>query len=226
MRRKMLASGTALAFLLAAWITTAWAGLPDGYEMGEETRSPDGRYALLYPDRNVADKAPPNLLVQLDPYKVLAEIRPGVPQGATMEVSAEWSGNSTVAIPQYRQWGLTGLWVYELEGDKVTRVHPVLDEARKIFRRDIQERLLKKYPQEAETILFVSGEDAASRSADFTFRGRKLTLDLFADNKPNLAPGPHWTARLKAVWNLDSGKFEEIEFLPGKIEVRQEHSPD
>lgn len=221
MRGKMHITGTALVILLAA--TTAWAGLPTGYEIGDETRSPDGRYALLYPT-GPADQFPPNLLVQLKPYKVLAEIRPGVPQGATMEVAAEWSGNSTVAIHQSRQWGLVGLWVYELEQDRVTRVHPVLDEARKIFRRDMRERLLKKYPRESETILFVSGEDADS--PDFAFRGRQLAVNLFADNKPNLAPGPHWTARLKAVWNLDSGKFEEIAFRPGKTEVRPEHNPD
>ncbi len=205
-----------LFFLLAVLVTSVSAGVPDGYEIGEKSLSPDGRYALLYPDRSAPpDQEPPNLLVQLDPYKVLAEIRPGVPQGATMEVFAEWNGNTTVAIHQFRRWGLTGLWVYELEGDKVTRVHPVLDEARKIFLQDIRKRLLEKFPTETETIIFISSEDA--ESPDFVFRGRKLDLNLSADNKPNLAPGPHWTARMRATWDLDAGKFERVEFLPGAI---------
>lgn len=218
-------SGLTLLAVLLTVFAAAYAGVPEGYEIGEETRSPDGRYALLYPDRGAVNAAkdgeePPNLLVQLAPFKILTEIRPGVPQGATMEVFAEWSGPSTVAIHQFRKWGLAGLWVYELDGDRVARVHSVLDETRKIFRKDIRERLLKKYPQEAETIIFVSDEGGENPAPDFAFRGRKLDLNLFADNKPNLAPGPHWTARLKATWDLDTGRFEKIDFRPGEIEVR------
>lgn len=202
-------------FLLAE---AAFAKLPAGYEIGEDSRSPDGRYALLYPT-SPEGKAP-NLLVQLNPFKTLAEIRPGAPQGATMDVIAEWSGNSTVAVYQFRQWGLVGLWVYDLEGDRVVKVHPVLDEARKIFRQDIRERLLKKYPKEAETIIFVSSEGEENPVPEFSFRGRKLVLNLFADNKPNMAAGPHWSATLKAVWNLDTGKFEKTRLIPGPVEVR------
>ena len=233
-----------LSFLLAG---SLWAAdLPEGYELNEDTRSPDGRYGLLYPD-GPNDKELPNLLVQLKPYKVLAEIRPGVPQGATMEVSTTWSGNSTVAVHQFRQWGLTGLWVYELDGATVKRVHSVLDAVRKVFQKDFQERVLKKYPKETETIIFVSGEgeehqrdSATDRGPDegvagrqpersgvnpvpeFAFKGRKLVLNLFADNKPNLAPGVHWYATLKGAWNLDTGKLEDVVLTPGEVEIRGE----
>jgi hypothetical protein len=211
-----------LAFFLTAFAVASWGGLPAGYEVGEATRSPDGRYALLYPVRDaVEDRERPNLLVQLEPYKVLAEIVPGVPQGATMAVSSEWNGTAMVAISQVRRWGLAGLWIYELDGDKVARVHAVLEEARKIFRQDFQERLLKKFPDETETIIFVSGEGEETPVPEFAFRGRKLHLDLVADNKPNLAPGPHWTARLEAVWDLDRGRFEKTRLHRGKIEMRE-----
>lgn len=211
-----------IAALLCLFAPAARAGIPDGYEIGEDTASPDGRYALLYPTSGSNAKDPPNLLVQLKPYKVLAEIRPGVPKGATMDVFTTWSGNDTVAIHQFRKWGLVGLWVYELESDKVKRVHPVLDEARKIFRKDFRERFLKKYPKEEETIIFVSSEGEENPVPEFEFKGRKLRLNLYADNKPNLAPGPHWSATLKGAWNLDTGKLENVEFQPGKIEIRKE----
>jgi len=56
----------------------------------------------------------------------------------------------------------------------------------------------------------------------FEFKDHKLLLNIFADNKPNLAPGPHWTAELHAIWNLDTGKFEKVDFQPSKIEMRKE----
>ena len=46
-------------------------------------------------------------------------------------------------------------------------------------------------------------------------------LNLYADNKPNRAPGPDWTAQLHAVWNLDTGKFEHVDFRPGEITVNR-----
>lgn len=208
--------------LLSFWVAGSLcaADLPDGYELGEDTLSPDGRYALLYPEEP-GDKEPPNLLVQLTPYKVLAEIRPGVPQGATMGVSTTWNGNSTVAVHQTRAWGLAGLRVYELDGDTVKRVHPVLDAVRRVFHKDFQERVRQKYPNEAETIIFVS-EENEDPVPEFAFQGRKVVLNLFADNKPNLAPGVHWQAALKAAWNLDTGKLEDVVLTPGKLEIRAE----
>jgi hypothetical protein len=208
--------------LLAIFLLTGSlvaADLPVGYELHEDTRSPDGRYALLYPDGSDG-KERPNLLVQVKPYKVLAEIRPGVPRGATMDVFPTWHGNSTVAIHQFRQWGLAGLWVYELDGDTVKRVHPVLEEARKFFQKDFQNRVLKKYPKEPETIILVSGEGEEDPVPEFEFKGRKLVLHLFAANKPNLAPGVHWSATLKGAWDLDAGKLEKVRLTPGKVEVR------
>jgi hypothetical protein len=191
---------------------------PEGYELNDDTRSPDGRYALLYPD-GPNEKERPNLLVQLNPFKVLAEIRPGVPLNATQSVSATWNGPSVAAIHQSRRWGLVGLWVYELDGDKVKRVHPVLEEVRKVFQKDFQERVHPKFPEEPETLIFVSDEDDNSE-ADFVFKDRKLALNLCADNKPNLAPGVHWSAGLKADWNLDAGELENVRLTRGPVEWR------
>lgn len=210
-----------VSLMAVLFANLACGGMPGGYEVGDEPLSPDGRYALLYPRREeVGEKETPNLLVQLEPFRILDRISPGVPQGATMKVTTEWNGSGLVAVAQFRRWGLAGLWVYELDDGQVTRRHPVLEEARKIFHRDLQERLLKKFPDEAGTMIFVSDEGEENPVPEFAFRGRKLDLNLFADNKPNGAPGPHWTARLRAVWDCERGRFEQIRFLPGEIEIR------
>jgi hypothetical protein len=51
------------------------ADIPEGYEIGEKSLSPNGRFAILYPIRgNDSAELPPNLLVCLKPYSVLTRI--------------------------------------------------------------------------------------------------------------------------------------------------------
>jgi hypothetical protein len=224
--------------------STPSAEIPKGYEIctmershrdasgateteHEKMTSPDGRFAVLCPVRDeVHDQEenpvyPPNLLVRLQPYAVLAQVKkPGLPIGWRHDLRAEWSGNSVVTVWEYGKWGIVDLSVYEIENDKVKRVHPVFREARKYFDRDFRQRFLKKYPKEYDSFTFVSGGDKPDQTPDFKFEGRRLVLDVSAENKPNLAPGPTWRADLHAIWNLDTGKFEKVDFVPGEIGIR------
>ena len=46
------------------------ADIPNGYEIGEKSLSPNGRFAILYPIRgDDSAELPPNLLVCLKPYR-------------------------------------------------------------------------------------------------------------------------------------------------------------
>lgn len=178
---------------------------------------------MLCPVRDEkSEHYPPNLLVRLKPYAVLAKLnKEGVPSNANLEVNATWEGNSTVAIWEYHRWGLAGLTIYEIENDQVMRVHHIFDEAKKIFERDIRSRLLKKYPKESDAVTITSGENKSDQRPDFKFDGRKVLLYLEAANKPNLAPGATWGGELDAVWNLDTGKFEKVHFHPEEIGFRK-----
>src|SRR4030095_13993083 len=62
------------------------AGLENSEEH-EKTISPDGRFALLCPVRDEkSEHYPPNLLVRLKPYAVLAKLnKDGVPSNASLE---------------------------------------------------------------------------------------------------------------------------------------------
>ena len=197
--------------------------VPKDYEVGESTVSPDGRFAILYERRNEnsnVDPGLPNLLVRLKPYAELKEIEND--QGVTWKdgrgaPEAKWNGNSTVAIWHAMKWGHVDLAVYEIENDEVKRVQKIWPEIVKYFDRDFRERFLKKYPKEPDGYTFVSD----SREKELEFKDHKLLLDIFADNKPNLAAGPHWTAELRGIWNLDTGKFDKVDFRPGKITIRK-----
>jgi len=202
------------------------AEIPKGYEVGEKSVSPNGRFAILYPIRSGNDAdLPPNLFVCLKPYSVLTRIgtEGGRWQGARDEPLAKWNGNSLVAIWVARKWGMEDLAIYEIEADEIKRIQPVWRQVRLLFDRDFKERFLKNYPDEKGSgVIFVSQVDVPGSKPEFEFKGRKLFLNLFADNKPNLSTGPHWTASLHAVWNLDKVDFDKVDFRPGKIELRPE----
>src|SRR2546430_3718861 len=199
--------------------------VPKEYEVGEDTISPDGRFAILYEvrdeDSNV-DPGLPNLLVRLKPYEVLKEIESGdgvTWKGGRGAADAKWDGNDWVAVWHQRKWGNEDLVVYQIANDKIKREEKIWPEVVKYFDRDFHQRFLKKYPKESDSYTFVADDPNLK---NFEFKDHKLLLNISADNKPNLAGGPHWTAELHAVWNLDTGKFDKVDFQPGKIEVRKQ----
>jgi hypothetical protein len=180
------------------------ADIPEGYEVGEKSLSPNGRFAILYPIRgDDTAELPPNLLVCLKPYSVLTRIgtEGGRWRGARGQPLAKWNGNSIVAIWFAARWGMEDLAIYEIEADEIKQIQPVWRQVR---------------------ILFVSQDDVSGSKPEFEFKGRKMLLNLFADNKPNLSTTPHWTASLHAVWNLDKVDFDKVDFRPGPIELRPE----
>jgi hypothetical protein len=198
------------------------ADIPAGYEIGEKSLSPNGRFAILYPIRGGDDTAelPPNLLVCLKPYLILTRIgtEGGRWQGARDQPLAKWNGNSMVAIWFAARWGMQDLAVYEIEKDEIKRIQPVWRRVWLLFDEDFRKRFLSKYPDEKGSgVIFVSNHDS---KPEFEFKGHRMLLNLFADNKPNLSITPHWTAALHAVWNLDTADLENIDFRPGPIEER------
>jgi hypothetical protein len=199
--------------------------VPKEYEVGEDTISPDGRFAILYPvrdeDSNV-DPGLPNLLVRLKPYAGLKEIERGdgvTWKGGRGSLAAKWNGNQFVAMWREMKWGNEDLVVYELSNDKVKREEKIWPEVVKYFDRDWKTRFLKKYPKEADDHYTFRADDPDLKN--FEFKDETLLLDIQAENKPNLAPGPIWSAELHAIWNLKSGKFDKIDFKPGEISVRK-----
>src|SRR5919106_5583220 len=202
------------------------AEIPKGYEVGEKSVSPNGRFAILYPIRS-DDGAdlPPNLLVRLKPYSVLTRIgtEGGRWQGAHGQPLAKWNGNSIVAIWVAARWGMEDLAIYEIEANEIKRIQPIWRQVRLLFDRDFRERFLSKYPDEKGSgVIFVSKGEGHDSKPEIEFKGHKMLLNLFADNKPNLSTTPHWTASLHAVWNLDTAELENVDFRPGPIEVREE----
>jgi hypothetical protein len=116
------------------------------------------------------------------------------------------------------KWGNEDLVVYELVNGKVKREEKIWPEVVKYFDRDFHQRFLKKYPQESDSYTFVADN---SDVKNFEFKDNKLLLNISAENKPNLASGPVWSAELHGIWDLDGAKFDKVDFKPGEISVRR-----
>jgi hypothetical protein len=196
--------------------------VPKQYEVGEDTISPGGRFAILYPDRDEnSNEGPafPNVLVRLKPYEVIKELDiDSAWKGMRGSPAAKWGGNQFVAIWREMKWGNVDLVVYELANDKVKREEKIWPEVVKYFDRDFHQRFLKKYPKEFDGYTFVADN---SDVKNFEFKDHKLLLNISAENKPNLAPGPVWSAEMYAVWDLDKAKFDKVDFKPGEIRIRE-----
>jgi hypothetical protein len=196
--------------------------VPKQYEVGEDTISPDRRFGILYPVRDEnSNEGPafPNVLVRLKPYEVIKEldIDPAW-KGMRGSPAAKWDGNQFVAIWREMKWGNEDLVVYELANDRIKREEKIWPEVVKYFDRDFHQRFLKKYPKESNSYTFVADN---SDLKSFEFEDHKLLLNISAENKPNLAPGPVWSAELHGIWDLDKAKFDKVDFRPGEISVRK-----
>jgi hypothetical protein len=225
----------AISLVLTSWIWAqeesasppeepkTYPEVPKKYEVGLDTISPDGRFAILYPIRDEnSNEGPafPNLLVRLKPYGVIKELDIG-PAWKDMRgaPAAKWGGNQFVAVWRQMKWGNEDLVVYELVNDKIKREEKIWPQIVKYFDRDFHQRFLKKYPKESDNYTFTSDN---SDEKSFEFKDHKLLLNVSAENKPNLAPGPVWSAELHAVWDLDKARFDKVDFEPGKISVRKQ----
>jgi hypothetical protein len=124
--------------------------VPKEYEVGEDTISPDGRFAILYPvrdDDSNSDSMLPNLLVRLKPYAVLKELETGdgvTWKGGRGAADAKWNGNDWVAVWHHRKWGDEDLVVYQIANDKIKREEKIWGGRGEIFRSRLAEALFEK----------------------------------------------------------------------------------
>src|SRR6266542_1585633 len=168
--------------------------VPKEYEVGKETVSPNGRLAILYPVRNEDSNEDPGL------PNLLVRLKPyAVLQEIERGDGVTWKGGRGAADAKWNGNDWVAVWHHRKWGDEDMVVYEIAkDQDSYTFRAD--------------------NPDVVT----FEFKGRSLSLNILAENRPNLAPGPHWSAELHAVWNLDKAKFEKVDFKPGEIEVRKQ----
>jgi len=197
--------------------------IPSNYEIGEHTLSPNGSFAILFPKRDSASsngEFPPNLLVGLQPYRELSRFEPGVPLDATTSLNVLWDSNERLAVWYFRNWGPVALYDVHIDGAGAQTSPDLLTFALAPLRADLKERLLTPYPGESPTILFVAQEGIEDPEPWLFFQKNGLTFHLHADNKPNMAPGPHWSANLTATWNSGHSRLENIQIEKIPVSIR------
>ena len=182
-----------------------YADIQKGYEVGQDTISPDGRFAILYPIReDMEETTAPNLLVRLKPYKVLKDFGESAWRGMRGEPDANWSKDGRfVAVWHAKKWGNEDLVVYEIANDQIKREEKIWPEILRYFGRG------RKSDDAIGT--FVNNDNDW-----LAFKDHKLFIKVSVDSQPNLVDGPHDTAELNGVWNLETAKFDKVDFKRGK----------
>jgi uncharacterized protein YecT (DUF1311 family) len=117
--RRLLALVAALVFTLSARALD-W---PKGYEIADDTDSPDGHYSILAPGRDAADEeAGNNFLVDPKAHKVLGKIVNAsyLPGRSRQGVSANWSDDSRQCVVQFDERdGIYSVAILETKGESL-----------------------------------------------------------------------------------------------------------
>jgi hypothetical protein len=88
----------------------------------------------------------------------------------------------------------------EIEADEIKQIQPVWRQVRLLFDRDFRERFLTNIRTKKAQALFSSPRRRTDSKPEFRFKGRKMLLNLFADNKRICLPlriGQHRFRRLE-----------------------------
>jgi hypothetical protein len=213
----IVAIGCSLS-LFAADEEDSSTGLPAQYAkdylIARSTVSPDKKFAVIYPTleaEEAADNAkhPEHIkdyIVALEPFTILGELQTKYPYFQNENhggISAEWSGNSSVAlITLDGKWGPHDVFLLEFGDGKLTRATNVLAKAHDLLLPDYRKSKAEPYNDNFDFIF--DGEEGPVFKLDGADR---VVIDGDAVTDPKGISERRWTARLKAVWNIPEAKF-------------------
>jgi hypothetical protein len=202
------------------------AGLPpnyaDTYLIAEETLSPDGAMAVIYPRRAAAEASNyenlKNYLVALKPFRMLAKIETQMPyfEGRNHSAGflAQWSPDSSVALViNTRRWGPNDILLYEFAAGKVARTTDLLAKMHNALVGDFQRAKVPPYNDSTDFIF--SDDDVAPNAGSpgqCTLDGaQRVRIHAAATTDPKSIPGTKaWDAALEGVWDIAAGKFTDL----------------
>jgi hypothetical protein len=189
-------------------------GYPDtfslDYILEKETLSPNGRFGFIYPDTVLYDmdeSLARNFIVALDPPQILALLDVESPEHENKSHgghSIEWSSDSSVALVTLEsKWGPGDFILVELQNGRVKRLTQLGAKIRQLFKPDYQ----KAGHRDANSITF---EYQESEAEFCKLEGSTIVrIDAYATSDPKGFENDIWRARLRATWDIASGKFTQ-----------------
>jgi hypothetical protein len=184
------------------------------YLIAGSTISPDKKFAVIYPNEAMGERASEkelkNYLVALQPFTILRPLdtkRPYFENESHGGLSAEWSDDSSVGlITLDSKWGPGDVLLVELRDGKLSRMTNILRKVHDLLASGYRKAEAERYNDYYD---FMFMEDASSK-LDGT---SNVVVSAEVDTTPNdLGLSPRaWHGRVQTTWDIGQAKFTSSE---------------
>src|SRR4029077_10223076 len=190
-------------------------GYPDAfntdYVLRSETISPNHKYAVIVPDNDFSDNPGRDFVVALDPPQIVALLETRWPEFENKNhggMEVEWSQDNSVALVTIEsKWGPDNFVLVEFKDGHVSRMTPLGVKIRQLLDPDYKKSKAGPYNDYYHFIFEETGE---SGNPFCKLNGStRVNVDGEATTDPQGLDKRRWNARVRAVWDIASGKFVE-----------------
>jgi hypothetical protein len=188
------------------------SGYPDAFQfhylLPKDTVSPDGKYGLIFPDRQLGGDTDSvkDYVVALKPAQILGLIDGGDFEGKSNGgYEVEWSKDSSVALVTFEsKWGPGGFFVLEFQDGKISRLTDLDRKIRSVFEPEFRKSKAEPYNDTLDFIYETQESEAPFCKLSGTTQVR---IDALVTSDPKQSDS--WQARLRAIWDIRNAKFTE-----------------
>ena len=189
-------------------------GYPDAfytnYTLPKDTVSPNGKYGVIFPDRELSDNPGRDFVVALDPPQILALLETDSPEfegKSNGGYSVEWSLDNSVALVTLEsKWGPGDFFLVELQNAKVSRTTNLAPKIRQLLEPDYQKVKAEPFSDGSHFIFEYQDPQTSFCTLE---KSALVRIDAYATNDPKGVETHRWRARLRAVWDIRNEKFTE-----------------
>ena len=189
---------------------TSPEAFPAAYKDDEilaDSVSPDGKYGLIFPKRDlVPDMQDPKLfLVALKPFRVLTEVprHNSYLYGGHNSYTVAWSKDSSVVLMiENIKWGPDKAFLVPIHDGKPGKITDLTDEVKNLVRPSYKKSRAEPFNESIDFIF--EGDD----HWEFNPTG-EITVDCTCTTDPKRLDGHSWTMRFQGRWDPAKARFVE-----------------
>jgi hypothetical protein len=209
------------------------AGLPEAYAknylVAASTLSPDKKFAVIYPKRDPEEFAKgKDHIVSLAPFGILGSLDtkwPYFQHENHAGISAEWSGDSSVALVTLdSKWGPGDIFLLEFADGKLKRATNLLAKVHALLLPDYRKAKPQRYNDYFD---FIFEDDSESTPVCRLDDARLVEINATATTDPKHIAGTRaWDAHVRATWDIGQAKFTSQQVTRIFGGVRKEDGDD
>lgn len=209
----------------------ASTGLPKQYAdylIAPDSRSPDGKFAVMIPKTKLCADAPKkgskckDSVVALKPFQILTSLDSEYPEFENKNhggMHVTWlKDSSAVLVTLDQKWGPNEIFLCEIADGKVTRSTNLLSKVRDLLMADCK----KAIPDRADDCIGVFVAEDENPVAKFA-GSSQVKIGVTAKTDPKESPGrQQWDGEAQATWDISKAEFTSQKVTRKFAGVRKE----